>query len=142
MNTKQKLAYTVIGGLLVATGMIISPINAQKDKFGEIECESLKVNGQIQCRDLWVEAKESVVPKFGFVYGTIMLKTPGGKTTYITPSNVQMWDSEGNVMVDIGINKHGGYVGTKGRSKGHAIMGINEKSNGTVSTYDKNGYRQ
>ena len=140
MNTKQKLAYIVLGGVLVAAGMIISPLNAQKDKFGEIECESLKVNGQIQCRDLWVDAKESIVKEFGYVYGTIMLKTPGGNTTYITPSNVQMWDSEDNIMVNIGINKHGGYVGTKGRSKGHAIMRINQYGNGVVSTYDKNGY--
>lgn len=43
MNTKQKLAYIAIGGLLVATGMIISPLNAQKEKFGEIECTKLSV---------------------------------------------------------------------------------------------------
>ena len=51
-------------------------------------------------------------------------------------------DAENNEMVRIGIDEHGGYVQTNGRSKGHAIMGINEKGNGTVSTYDKNGYRQ
>ena len=50
MNTKQKLAYIAIGGLLVATGMIISPLNAQKDKFGDIECESLKVTGRFANR--------------------------------------------------------------------------------------------
>ena len=43
MNIKQKLAYIAIGGVLVAAGMIISPLNAQKDKFGEIECTRLAV---------------------------------------------------------------------------------------------------
>ena len=43
MNTKQKLAYIAIGGVLVVTGMIISPLNSQKDKFGEIECTMLTV---------------------------------------------------------------------------------------------------
>lgn len=43
MNTKQKLVYIAIGGLLVATGMIISPLNAQNEKFGDIECDSLRI---------------------------------------------------------------------------------------------------
>ena len=45
MNTKQKLAYIAIGGLLVATGMTISPLNAKHDKFGDIECTKLTVRG-------------------------------------------------------------------------------------------------
>ena len=43
MNTKQKLAHMVLGGILVAAGMIISPLNAQKDKFGEIDCTRLAI---------------------------------------------------------------------------------------------------
>ena len=121
MNTKQKLAYIAIGGLLVATGMIISPLNAQKDKFGDIECGSLKVTGVLQI--------------VGF--------PGGGGSTIMTGGHIFIHDLEANRHnVDIGVDEHGGYVAIKGRSKGSAIMGINKKGNGAMSTYDKNGYIQ
>ncbi len=142
MNTKQKLAYIAIGGLLVATGMIISPLNAQKDKFGEIECESLKVNGHIECRLLGVNPMET--PLGDYVAGAVILSSAENKKgwTAINFSGVRMYDADNNQLLNIGIDEHGGFVKTSGRSKGYAIMGINEKGNGAVTTYDKNGYRQ
>ena len=47
MNTKQKLQYIVVGGVIGVLGMLIgmtvSPLSAQRDKFGEIECTKLTV---------------------------------------------------------------------------------------------------
>ena len=42
MNTKQKLGYMVVGGVLVAFGMavavlVVSPVTAQWNRFGYIE---------------------------------------------------------------------------------------------------------
>lgn len=142
MNTKQKLAYIAIGGLLVTTGMIISPLNAQKDKFGEIECESLKVNGHIECRLLGVNPMET--PLGDYVAGAVVLSSAENKKgwTSINFSGVRMYDADNNQLLKVGIDEHGGFVQTSGRSKGYAIMGVNEKGNGAMSTYDKNGYRQ
>ena len=172
MNTKQKLAYIAIGGLLVATGMIISPLNAQKDKFGEIECTKLTVvngegkasvilcgemfdaldhllpnveavviyEGNIQLNDndsgsVWVEGgKVTVYDKDGESGVSLRITTNGGR--------VNAFDKAGNVKGMLGIDEHGGFVQTSGRSKGYAIMGINDEGNGAVTTYDKNGYRQ
>lgn len=61
-------------------------------------------------------------------------------TIRVSGDSVELYDAEKKEMVRVGIDKHGGFVQTNGRSKGYAIMGISEKGNGAVSTYDKNGY--
>ena len=144
MNTKQKLAYIAIGGLLVATGMIISPLNAQKDKFGDIECESLKVTGVLQIVGLPGGGGSTIMTG-----GAIILSNFPQKHNMKIGTNdkyggyILIHDLEANRNnVDIGVDEHGGYVAIKGRSKGSAIMGINKKGNGAMSTYDKNGYIQ
>ena len=38
-----KLVYAGFGALLLFIGMLLSPVTAQRDKFGEIECTSLAV---------------------------------------------------------------------------------------------------
>ena len=38
-----KLVYASFGALLLFIGMLLSPVTAQRDKFGEIECRSLTV---------------------------------------------------------------------------------------------------
>ena len=43
MNTREKFKYMAFGGALVFLGMLgamMSPLTAEKDKFGEIECTS------------------------------------------------------------------------------------------------------
>ena len=46
MNTREKFRYMAFGGALVFLGMVgamMSPLTAEKDKFGEIECTRLTV---------------------------------------------------------------------------------------------------
>ena len=46
MNTREKFRYMAFGGALVFLGMVgamMSPLTAEKDKFGEIECRRLTV---------------------------------------------------------------------------------------------------
>ena len=38
-----KLVYAGFGALLLFIGMLLSPVTAQRDKFGEIECTRLTV---------------------------------------------------------------------------------------------------
>ena len=38
-----KLAYAGFGALLLFMGMLLSPVTAQRDRFGEIECSKLRV---------------------------------------------------------------------------------------------------
>ena len=40
-NWQIKLVYAGLGGLLMLIGMLLSPVTAQRDKFGEIECTKL-----------------------------------------------------------------------------------------------------
>ena len=230
MNTKQKLAYIAIGGLLVATGMIISPLNAQKDKFGEIECTKLTVvddggtprvilttDFHRDYNDHLIDRKEAEVFIFADEYsanvsvlnsdnkgGSVTLQTHGGGGASVTVygkngygsveiishdlgGHVTITNNEGYNVGTFKANPDGGYVsvynrgGTKGTavlhggedggyveligaadktqaklfvdkyggvlsvhgkgdSRGYAIMGINKKGNGVISTYDKNGY--
>ena len=46
MNTREKFRYMAFGGALVFLGMVgamMSPLTAERDKFGEIECTRLTV---------------------------------------------------------------------------------------------------
>ena len=79
------------------------------------------------------------------IYGnTINLDNLGSSRVFTTLGSygVETSDLGSNSAARFGIDEYGGYLQVKGRSKGYAIMGINEKGNGAMSTYDKNGYRQ
>ena len=46
MNTKEKFSYMAFGAALMFIGMLLtlmSPLTAEKDRFGEIECTKLTV---------------------------------------------------------------------------------------------------
>ena len=133
MNTKQKLAYIAIGGLLVATGMIISPLNAQKDKFGEIECTKLTVVG-----DKGIPLIElSSLQQSGFIsvehedknFGRVAI----GVHSYVLPQGgyvfVEGRNGENTVL---GVDGDGGFVSVStGNSCGPlAEMAIRKLSNG------------
>ena len=119
MNTKQNLAYIAIGGLLVATGMIISPLNAQKDKFGDIECTKLTVRGPDGQQRVKITADD--------IHGGRLLIFGNKKTGEYVAIDV---DEEGG---DIKIFDHG--------SDSKVRIGINEYGHGVVNVWNKDGYR-
>ena len=46
MNTKHYLVMSgIVGGVIgsLLTALLVSPVTAQRDKFGEIECKGLRV---------------------------------------------------------------------------------------------------
>ena len=121
-----KLVYAGFGFLFAVIGMLLSPVTAQRDKFGEIECTGLKV----------VDADgETVVMLSGYenggvvtVYGKVKLDDSEELSDDIKA--LQRAVSVLNAprpQVTIGIIKTGGYVdvcGNDGESK--ATLGCGE----------------
>ena len=163
MKLSNKLSYIALGGLLMLIGMLASSVFmpslfAQRDKFGDIECTSLKVDhgsdrylylqpGLIRIFDDTLERYLALNPD------TIAINSKSWKVIITSgpflDNQIMIYqkDYEKNsnnidIRTKIGVDKNGGYVSTHGRSKGTATMGINKYGNGDVSTYDKNGYRQ
>lgn len=149
-DLKVKLVYMGFGGLIAIIGMLfgigmLSSVTAQRDKFGAIECTSLRVVDAAGEVGVWltVDAHGGGVS----VHGTEWKS--GGKAGVLLGISeaggyVDAYSKEGTRAWWLGITKHGGSVRVsgKGEGKGQAIMGINEYGNGVVSTIDKNGYRQ
>ena len=120
MNTREKFRYMAFGGALVFLGMVgamMSPLTAERDKFGEIECTRLTV----------VDADGKM--------GVLLTTTEHG-------GSVSAYGKDGKSGASLSITEDGGHVQVKGKGEGVAAMSINEYGNGAVSTWDKNGYRQ
>ena len=150
---KQKAGLMALGSIFTIVGMLLSPLKAQQNyKFGEIECESLKVTGVINCESLVVRdhiglfssmhRNTYIGPGFMFVKHLANEEENLIVETSIGDGGVILSDNDNNQLLKLGTDKHGGYVIAKGRLKGYAVMGINEKGNGAVSTNDKNDYLQ
>ena len=117
MNTKHYLIISsIVGGVIgsLLTALLVSPVTAQRDKFGEIECTSLRV-----------------VDAAGKTAALLSVDEDGG--------SVGAFGKDGKSRASLGVIEHGGFVQVKGKGEGMAVMSINEYGNGTVFTRDKNG---
>ena len=143
MNTREKFRYMAFGGALVFLGMLgamMSPLTAEKDKFGEIECTSLTVVDP-------KTGKSGVSLRVDEDGGFISAHGKDGKSAAALGigehgGHVSAFGKDGTLAAMLGVVKHGGHVHVGGKGEGLAVMGINEYGNGAVSTWDKNGYRQ
>ena len=79
-----KLVYAGFGALLLFMGMLLSPVTAQRDKFGEIECTSLTV----------------VDPKTGKSGVSLRVDEDGGF--------ISAHGKDGKSAAALGIGEHGG----------------------------------
>ena len=141
MNTKQKLAYIAIGGVLVATGMIISPLNAQKDKFGAIECTRLTVVDDDGTPRVMLMADISFFTDYvqsGEEVKVVIYASDSGGHVVVQgrdnedggvqllsgygscPASVQVWEKNGTVSVDITTDEFGGLVHIR-NNEGHSV---------------------
>ena len=156
-----KLVYTGFGAVLLFIGMLLSPVTAQRDKFGHIECAGLTVvdaDGKTMVRLGAGEHGGSVVAfgKDGKPGAALGVAEHGGVVTAFGKDrksgamlrvnehggSVATFDKAGKLRASLSITEHGGRVQVHGKGEGAAVMGINEYGNGAVSTWDKNGYRQ
>ena len=143
-NWKVKLVYAgfgcLFGSLCTIMGMLASPVTAQRDKFGEIECTRLVVvdpetgkTGAV----LFVDEDGGTVAAFGKEgesAAALRVNEHGGRVSAI--------GKDGQSGALFRVTEHGGRVHLQGKGEGKAVMSINEYGNGAVSTWDKNGYRQ
>ena len=131
MNTKHYLVISgIIGGVIgsLLTALLVSPVTAQRDKFGEIECTELRV----------VDADGGVVVKLGRermfdrtkktdlgVGGSVEVYTPDGDVAVELASSPILAISAGSLMPEtVGV---GGVVTVSGADeKGSAWLSVNE----------------
>lgn len=141
VTLKQKAGLMALGSFFTIIGMLLAPISAQKDKFGEIECDRLKVNedlrinGDTYHRGVVHLLETGMLIHGGTRYGTTYITHPG-----IVPA-ITIRDAKAEVNVDIGHDEHGGYVIASGKTKGFAAMGIDKYGNRVVNTWNKNEIR-
>ena len=161
----------IIGGIIgsVLTALLVSPVTAHRDNFGEIECTRLAV--------VDAEGKERILLSTNHIEQISSHKlTAQGKSLrvddtkvhvlgYELGGRVQIYDEVGATMVVLARDERGGFINVSGKDslsgvslrnlehggrvstssslgKAWAVMGINEYGNGAVSTYDKNGHPQ
>ena len=134
-----KFAYAGFGALLLFIGMLLSPVTAQRDRFGEIECTKLRV--------VDANGKRRVIISSGVDGGSVFTYGKDGKPAVALGVSehgglVSTVGKDGKPAVALGNYEHGGFVKVKGKGEGEAVMAINEYGNGAVSTWDKNGNRQ
>ena len=137
-NWKDKLAYigfgTLFGCLCTIIGMLASPVTAQRDKFGEIECTGLNVIGKDgQLVSLSTDEQGGAVTvyaKDGKSGVSLHVRENGGALIMVynedTDASVFIYSSDdsgkmevhgkGGIAV-IGGTEHGGYVKIEGKNK-------------------------
>lgn len=163
-NWKVKLAYAgfgcLFGSLCTIMGMLASPVTAQRDKFGEIECTKLTVLGFDGTLGLVLgvgehggivntysnDGKSGVrisIDEYGGVVGVISnKKTKVSLHADEHRGSVNVYDKGMRYGGILSVDKYGGFFMLDGKGEGKVAIGINEYGNGVVSTWDKNGYRQ
>ena len=143
MNTKERLGYMAIGGILVLVGLCLAsvlPLGAQSEdeKFGEITCTRLTV--------LSPDGNPAVLMHADGEAGAINVWAPDGKSGVRLDiddekgGNVYVY-GKGESSVMLGITGNGGFVSVDGQDgKSAATLSI-EEYGGQVSVRDEDGKR-
>ena len=138
MNTREKFRYMAFGGALVFLGMVgamMSPLTAEKDKFGAIECTRLTV----------VDADgKTMVYLTSDVHGGLVFafsKGLGGASLSVDEYGgcVKALGKDGQLAAMLNVGEDGGRVRAFGKDgKSAAALGIIEHG-GYVSAHGKDG---
>ncbi len=141
MNTKQKLSYMVVGGIIGVVGMVIGmsvlSVSAARDNFGDIECTSLRVVDK---------DRRSVVEISAFGHGGIVRvrghdgMTRAALSVGANGGVVAVSDNDGMPRASLYVRKNGqgGGIAVVGRD-GKTKAGLNEAEHGgVVAVYDSN----
>lgn len=114
---KQKAGLMALGSIFTIIGMLLSPISAQKDKLGEIECEFLTTKGiEVSASGFPDEMEGTTRISGGSIYlindsnkNSLFIHTVGeqGGGILIKDGNYTL-----DELVAIGVDENGGYVKT------------------------------
>lgn len=134
-----KLVYMGFGGLIAIIGMLLL-VAAKNDKFDTIQCRRLEIvdtAGEAMVILGIDEGGAGLVEAFG-------KDGKSGARLYVHGygGGVFVWDKGGESAAWLCTREHGGLVDVRGKGEGRVAMTINEYGNGTVTTWDKNGYKQ
>ena len=159
-NWKVKLAYAgfgcLFGSICTIMGMLASPVTAQWDKFGIIECSVLRVvdedgnpgvvlsagklGGKVSVRS----EDRTTITLSGFSdygehskFGGYVIFQGKGQWTRIDGGRVLV-RGEGASLVELS----GGFVSVRGKGKRLVELSGDEHGNGRINTWDKNGNSQ
>ena len=166
-NWKVKVAYAgfgcLFGSLCTIMGMLASPVTAQRDKFGNIECTSLRIvdgDGETKVA-LGVGERGGFVGVFdkdgeewkaalrvgehgGFVSARGNDGLSGAALSgYEHGGFVVVAGKDGVRNAQLSVNERGGAVRVYGKDGNPKVgLGVTEHGNGSVNTWDKDGNRQ
>ena len=134
MNTKHYLIISgIVGGIIgsLLTALVVSPVTAQKDKFGEIECTKLTV--------VDADGKERVILSTN---SFDILSVSNGVSIVGSASfggYIGVCGKNRKRMVELSIGDRGGRVGVLGKEgRSEAWLGIGEHG-GRFNAYGKDG---
>ena len=148
MITRQKFSYMAFGAALMFLGTLLtlmSPLTAQRDKFGHIECTKLTVvdsRGKAMVR-LYANDNGGWLDVYGKLdsklRATVNVGSNGGGVIQVKNFIGENRGGSAQLKVD----ESGGRLDVFGKAddKSSATVAINEYGNGVVNTWDKNGYR-
>ena len=131
-----KLVYSGFGALLLFIGLLLPPVTAQRDKFDQIECRGLKVvDGEgrslITLNDSLVVFRGSII-----ISGENPPGMPAGILS-LRGGHVWVLGKDGK-SVELGIDKHSGFVQIDGKGESKVAILINEHG-GVVAAHGKDG---
>lgn len=131
-----KLVYAGFGGFLMLIGMLLSPVTAQRDKYGHIVCTSLTVVDALGEEKVFLN--DNVHGGFVGVIGDDG-KSTAGLTIDERGGLIVTTDSDANTGVVIGVGEHGGRVGVSGKIGGSVVaIDINEHG-GLIKAFGQDG---
>lgn len=138
-NWQIKLVYAGLGGFLMLIGMLLSPVTAQRDTFGEIECTALKIvdaNGIVSVAvgegqnggfvRLFDKEKNTVTKLNYDKYGEVQCRSVGvvdgsGKGMValwgvFSGGRVDVFNNDGLSQATLRVTKHGGHIIANGKN--------------------------
>ncbi|MDE0022576.1 MAG: hypothetical protein OXT69_14495 [Candidatus Poribacteria bacterium] len=142
-NAAGKVAASIVAG---SDGGNMAFFNA-RDQISVVVGTSVKQNGSMSIYN--AEKKHCVFVSADEDGGVMSISNAEDRIMVIIGQNdaensglVRVIGENGSALLSV--HEHGGWIGVfgKGSDKSRAVMGVNEYGNGSVSTWDKNGYRQ
>ena len=142
MNTKHYLIISgIVGGVIgsLLTALLVPPVTAQRDKFGEIECTSLRIVDGAGAPMAMIGRDEHggvvlALGKDGKGAVALTLDEDGG-------GHVGLLDKDGKPSVSLSSRESGGMVSVVGKnSKANAVIAIFQDG-GRIGVCNKDGNR-